>query len=197
MSRPVRIALLRHEKTAWNRAGRIQGRTDIPLDSEAGAALARLGLPPGFEHFAVASSPLARASETARLLTGDEPTIVPALAEMDWGRWEGLRGEDLLADPASGYRHVEDWGWDFQPPGGETPRRLWLRLRSWLATLDRDTLAVTHIGVMRVLMARAAGWDFSGPCPFAIKRRRLYVIERGEDGRLALHGEPVRLREAV
>jgi probable phosphoglycerate mutase len=196
MSKAIRIALMRHERTAWNRAGRIQGRTDIPLDEEARGRLARLSLPLGFERFVLLSSPLLRAVETARLLTGREPERVPALIEMDWGRWEGLRGEDLIADGSSGYRHIEDWGWDFQPPGGEAPRQVWHRLEPWLDMLDRDALVVTHIGVMRVLLARATGWDFSGTCPFKVKRGRLYVIERSATGRLSLTGEPVRLVEA-
>ena len=40
-----RLALLRHGHTDWNRAGRIHGRTDVPLDDEARADLAGLSLP--------------------------------------------------------------------------------------------------------------------------------------------------------
>ena len=36
----IRLALLRHGHTPWNREGRIQGRTDIALDSEAAEQLA-------------------------------------------------------------------------------------------------------------------------------------------------------------
>lgn len=196
MSKTLRIALLRHERTAWNRAGRIQGRTDIPLDDDGRRKLSGLSLPPDFAQFVVVSSPLQRASETARLLTGSEPVRVPALVEMDWGKWEGFRGEDLIADPGSGYRHIEEWGWDFLPPDGETPKAVWNRLGPWLDTLEQDTLAVTHIGVMRVLLARAMGWEFSGPCPYKIKRERLYLIERDPAGRLTSSGEPFRLVDA-
>lgn len=195
MTASIRIALLRHDRTAWNRAGRIQGHTDIALDEEARTALRGLALPSSFERFALVSSPLSRASETASLLSGREPARIPALVEMDWGRWEGLRGEDLIAYPASGYRHIEEWGWDFCPPDGETPLGVWHRLEPWLDTLAEDTLAVTHIGVMRVLLARATGWDFRGPCPFRIKRRRLHVVERDGQGRLTLSPEAIRLRE--
>ena len=37
----ARIALMRHGHTAWNRAGRIQGRVDQPLDDAARTHLAR------------------------------------------------------------------------------------------------------------------------------------------------------------
>lgn len=172
----IRLALLRHGPTAWNREGRIQGRTDMPLDEAARDELARLALPEGWGRAALVSSPLARAAQTARIVAGRPAAPVPALVEMDWGRWEGLRGADLAATPGSGFTHVEDWGWDFRPPGGESPAELRDRLRPWLDGLDRDTLAVCHIGVMRVLLAMAHGWAFSGPAPFRIARRRLFVL---------------------
>ncbi|MEY8837705.1 histidine phosphatase family protein, partial [Cribrihabitans sp. XS_ASV171] len=60
-----RLALLRHGHTEWNRAGRIQGRSDIPLDAEARAGLAGLALPDPWNRGELWSSPLARAVETA------------------------------------------------------------------------------------------------------------------------------------
>ncbi len=190
----TRLALLRHGHTHWNRAGRIQGRTDIPLDEDARAQLRGLRLPENWNDAELWSSPLKRAVETAELVSGQTPRTDPALIEMNWGDWEGQHGKDLIADPDSGYRHIEHWGWTYTPPNGEPPAALRDRLVPWAEGLARDAVAVCHIGVMRVLMAHATGWAFTGNAPFQIKRNRLYVIEvtpgdwRAED-------LPVRLAE--
>jgi len=189
----VRLALLRHGHTAWNRAGRLQGRIDQPLDDEARTHLSRLRLPNPFVNATLFSSPLVRAVETARLVSGREPLIVPDLIEMDWGAFEGQRGVDLIEDSSSGHRHIEDWGWDFRPPGGETPHEVWLRVEPWLRALRGDAVAVAHMGVMRAILARATGWDFAGPPPFKVKRDRLYVVDIAADGALSHDNIPVRL----
>ncbi|CUK13034.1 Phosphoserine phosphatase 1 [Ruegeria denitrificans] len=186
----TQLALLRHGHTHWNRAGRIQGRSDIPLDDDARAELAATQLPMQWKDSALWSSPLLRASETARLVAGREPKTSDALTEMNWGDWEGLRGVDLIADPNSGYRHIEDWSWDFRPPNGESPAEVWNRLHPWMDALSGDTVAICHIGIMRVILARAWGWDFNGPAPFKIKRNRLYIVDIAS---LCPLPEPVRL----
>tara|TARA_R110002074_G_scaffold114563_5_gene244935 strand:+ start:92 stop:439 length:348 start_codon:yes stop_codon:yes gene_type:complete len=111
---------------------------------------------------------------------------------MDWGTWEGKRGVDLIADPSSGFRDIEYWGWHFQPPNGDSPDMLRRRLLPWVTTLNSDTVAICHIGVMRVLLAHATGWDFDGPAPFQIKRNRLYLLEISPSGWRALP-DPIRL----
>jgi broad specificity phosphatase PhoE len=184
---------LRHGHTAWNRAGRIQGSVDQPLDDEARNHLARLRLPEEFAGASLISSPLSRAVETARIVARRDPLVAPELVEMDWGRWEGQRGLDLLADPDSGYRHLETWGWDYEPPGGETPRQVWDRIGPWVANLRGPAVIVSHIGVMRVLLARATGWNFEGMPPFQVKRDRLYRIAIREDRAMEFDNQPLRL----
>ncbi|MCG7518589.1 histidine phosphatase family protein [Ruegeria sp. Ofav3-42] len=184
------LALLRHGHTHWNRAGRIQGRSDIPLDDDARTELAGYQLPEPWEAAALWSSPLQRASETARLVVGREPSVSEALTEMNWGDWEGKRGVDLIADADSGYLHIEDWGWDYRPPNGESPAEVRARLQPWLEGLQGDTVAVCHIGIMRVILAGAWGWNFEGPAPFKIKRNRLYVIDLNSSDP---QPEPIRL----
>ncbi|KUP94454.1 glucosyl-3-phosphoglycerate phosphatase [Tritonibacter horizontis] len=193
----IRLALLRHGHTPWNRAGRIQGRSDIPLDEAARAELAAQRLPDDWPQAELWSSPLLRATETATLVTGQTPRTDPALTEMFWGDWEGLKGVDLRADPASGFRDIESWGWDYRPPGGETPAEVWTRLQPWLARLSRDSVAICHIGIMRMILARAHGWNFDGPAPFQIKRNRLFVVEITDTGHgLTPWSTPVRLLPA-
>ncbi|TNJ47733.1 histidine phosphatase family protein [Phaeobacter sp. B1627] len=188
----IRLALLRHGHTAWNRDGRIQGRSDIALDPDARRDLAALSLPAPWQAAALWSSPLLRATETAQLVAGRAPRTDAALIEMNWGAWEGLRGVDLRADATSGFRDIESWGWDFRPPGGESPAEVWHRLQPWVQSLDHDSVAVCHIGVMRMILARAHGWDFAGPAPFQIKRNRLFVVEIA-NGQLSPWRDPVRL----
>lgn len=190
----TQLAILRHGHTDWNRAGRIQGRTDIALDPEARAQLAALRLPAPWGDADLVASPLVRAVETARLVADRAPETTQALMEMDWGQWEGKRGVDLKADPASRFRDIEDWGWGYTPPDGESPADLRARLIPWAEGLRRDTVAVCHIGVMRVLLAHAMGWDFSGPAPFQVKRNRLYILHITPDGWRAAN-EQIRLEE--
>lgn len=193
----IRLAFLRHGVTGWNREGRIQGRTDIPLDTEGRERLSRLTLPEAWRDAALHASPLSRAVETAHLLGKGRPVRTdPRLIEMDWGAWEGLRGLDLRADPAGGYRDIEEWGWDFRPPGGESPADVRDRLTGWLHSLstrqesplpsgEREIhLVITHIGVIRVALALAWGWDFRGPPPVPVKRDRLYAMALADDGTL-------------
>ena len=188
----MRIALLRHGRTRWNEAGRLQGRADIPLSAQERTRLSGLALPSGWRGADILASPLRRARETAEILCGPAIREEAALVEMDLGGWEGNRGVDLLADPASGYAHVEEWGWDGRPPGGETPREVLARVAPVLSKLERDTVIVSHINVMRVVLASAHGWEFDGPMPFRIKRDRLHALRR-DGAAWAVEGEPERL----
>jgi probable phosphoglycerate mutase len=190
----IKLALLRHGHTPWNREGRIQGRTDIALDPEAAEQLSKLALPDSWGHADVWSSTLKRAAQTAQIVTRQTPKTSLALTEMDWGDWEGQHGKDLKADPQSGFKDIEDWGWSFAPRGGERVDAVLARLLPWANARTHDTLAVCHIGVMRVLLAHATGWNFEGPAPFQIKRNRLFVIEISAAG-WAMQANPIRLVE--
>lgn len=189
----VRIALMRHGVTAWNRAHRIQGRTDIPLDATGILDLQSRELPDEWRFAEIWSSPLMRARQTAQILGQVDPKVSDALIEQDWGVWEGQYGAELRADAISGFRDIEDWGWDYYPPEGESPKQIRSRLLPWMNDLTRDTVAVCHMGTMRVALALAHGWNFCGPCPFAIKRNRLYVLRReGESWRAQPESIPLR-----
>ncbi len=191
----VTLGLLRHFQTDWNRDHILQGRADRPLTEDARATLVTLAPPPPWDAARVIASPLSRAQDTAAALWPAFETD-PRLTELDWGAWEGRRGVDLLADPASGYAHVEHWGWDRRPPGGESPGDAWARIAPALADIaaeGRDAALVIHRGVMRVILARAHGWDFDRPEPFAIRRARLYTVTLDRDGLPRAAGPEARL----
>ncbi|MGF1659915.1 MAG: histidine phosphatase family protein [Rubrimonas sp.] len=191
------IALLRHFPTDWNEEGRLQGRVDRPLTDAARDALRRFRPPPPWDAAEIVASPLSRAADTARALWPDAPNRVdPRLVELDMGAWEGRRGADLLADPASGFRPVSEWGWDGGPPGGESPRAAFARVAPLLAEIaraGRATVLVAHRGLMRAILAVAWGWDYDRPEPFAIKRARLHPLRLDAGGAPVAPDPPIRL----
>jgi probable phosphoglycerate mutase len=163
----TRLAVLRHGPTAWNAEGRIQGRADIPLCANGAAALRGLTLPAAVAGWTALCSPLSRCRQTAALL-GLDPAIEPALLEMDWGVYEGQRLADLRAAGGAAFAAAEARGLDFEPPGGESPRRVQARLAPLLARIaatGAPVLAITHRGVIRALHAAARGWDMTGKPP--------------------------------
>lgn len=82
-------------------------------------------------------------------------------------------------------------GWDTTPPGGESPAEVLARVRAWLDELAAgegpDTWAtVTHMGVIRVVLAAALRWDFGDPAPVRLLPERLHRVRRRGDGLLQL-----------
>ena len=193
----VIIGITRHFETDWNALHRLQGRTDRPLTDAARTRAASLTLPPPWDDARLIATPLSRAIDTAALIAGHPPAVEPDLIELSWGDWEGQRGADLIEDPNSGYAHVEEWGWDMAPPGGgESPAMAWARIHPVLARIadaGKPALLVVHRGVMRVIMAKAWGWNFDSEEPFRIKRERIYPITLSDDGTPVAHGAEVRL----
>ena len=103
----MRIYLIRHGETDWNRDLRFQGRQNIPLNDSgraqaAAAALAMQNVPLNL----IAVSPLDRAQETARIIARyhvDTPFITDAdLIERDYGLLSGLPKDALEQFQAEG-----------------------------------------------------------------------------------------------
>jgi broad specificity phosphatase PhoE len=177
----TQLALLRHARTAWNAEGRIQGHTDTGLSEEGRAQWRGRALPAAVQGMRVVSSPLRRCLETAVLAGVAPAAIEPRLAEMRWGAWEGRRLEDLRRELGDAMRENEARGLDFRPEGGESPRDVLARVTQWMSTLEAPTLAITHRGVIRVVLAAATGWDMLGKPPAKLdwEAVHLFRIEGG------------------
>ena len=95
MVQRTEICFVRHGETEWNRVGRYQGTSDIPLNDlgiqQAQLVAARLA---GESWDAILSSPLTRAATTAQAIadaTGIEPIeLLVDLQERAYGDAEGL-----------------------------------------------------------------------------------------------------------
>lgn len=96
-----RVILWRHGQTDLNLSNRIQGSQDFPLNQtgidqarEAAIELAKL------QPVLIVSSPLSRAHDTALALgdlTGVTVETDQGLIERNYGEWEGLNREQILA----------------------------------------------------------------------------------------------------
>lgn len=176
------LVVIRHAATAWNAAGYMQGRRDIPLSDAGRADLASWTMPPECAAWRWVSSPLSRARATAAALHAGTVATDQRLLEFDWGEWEGPpgavkraaakraatratnrgRGPDTNIRDGRGGRD----GLDRRAPGGETMRDVQARVGPWLADIARTaqpTVAVTHKGVILAIYALATGWDLTTP----------------------------------
>ena len=181
----MKLALLRHGPTDWNATGRIQGHADIPL-SEAGLAkMGALRLP--LEITRIYSSPLLRTRQTAEALGLSVPIYDPRLMEQNWGTWEGLTRDEILA------RDGEDafikagakQGEAFRPGGGESTGELHTRVASFLKDVaqgEGDAVAVAHLGVLRAAYTLATGWDMSTPMPAELDVSKILVLTLDREG---------------
>jgi probable phosphoglycerate mutase len=149
----TRLVLARHGETAWSKSGQHTGRTDIPLTDLGREQARQLGAVLAGRSFSrILSSPLSRASDTARLAGfGDRLEIDPDLGEWDYGAYEGRRRVDIAHD---------DPGWTIwsRPiPNGESLVELGARADRVIARLlptGGDVLVFSHGHFLRVLAAR-------------------------------------------
>jgi probable phosphoglycerate mutase len=65
------------------------------------------------------------------------------------------------------------------------------RLRPWLAALaadGQDTVAVSHKGVIRVVLAMATGWDMKDRQPLKLDWQSMHFFRARADGSAAIEG---------
>ena len=179
------LALLRHGRTEWNAAGRLQGRADVALSPEGRLALTGRRLPAGLADARWHVSPLRRARETAALLGGDDSAVEPALIEMDFGEFEGRRLAELRAELGAEMARNEARGLDFLPPGGESPRMLQARLQPWLSAIATEGgrhVAVSHKAVIRAVLSLAYDWPMQDKPPVKLDWTCLHLFTLDADG---------------
>jgi broad specificity phosphatase PhoE len=195
----VLLALIRHGPTEWNAQKRVQGSIDIPLSEAGRVRMAGLLPPKGFETVRAFASPRIRARQTAALLGIENPIIDDRLAEQNWGQWEGLTREQMLARDGQDAFERAGRGLAFRPPGGESTAEVHARVESFfwdVAQGAEDAVAVSHMGVLRAAYALAAGWDMSAPMPSDLDLGAALVLELAPGGpaSIARLNAPLQLR---
>jgi alpha-ribazole phosphatase len=192
MSDPTRWWWVRHAPIA-GAAGRICGQMDVGCDTaDLDSFRALAGLLPRDAIWVVSS--LRRTRETADAIAAagmaiPEPLIEPHLAEQNFGRWQGLKWEEMqAADPAV---YAAFWRNPTRnaPPGGESYVAQIERTRAAVERLTaehpgRNVVSVSHGGTIRAAVAVAL--DLTPEAAMAVVVDNLSVtrINYVEDGLL-------------
>lgn len=155
------LYLIRHGQTDWNLRAALQGQTDIPLNEtgrrQALQAAQRLA---GVRFDAVYTSPLQRAAETARLVSGwPSRRITPdaRLTEISFGPYEGKDPHTLGPDFAAFFADPAH----YRPPqGGESLQSLLERTGDFARFAARQhpgqtLLAAGHGAALHALLTAA------------------------------------------
>lgn len=186
------IYLIRHGQTDWNAEGRLQGQQDIPLNDLGRSQASRNGerlaseLRDQAADFDFVASPLGRTRETMELLRtamGLDPAayrIEPRLMELSFGDWQGSTLAELQRETPDRVEARATEKWDFIPPGeaAESYEILSWRVGSWLTSVDRPTVCVSHGGVVRSVFRLVGNWTKEDACEMNVPQDRILKIDR-------------------
>jgi broad specificity phosphatase PhoE len=156
--RGLRLLLARHGATAWNEAGRYQGRADEGLSQRGQAQATQLGqwLVEETPEIVLHSGARRTAETLARALPQHQAISDPRWREIDHGEWEGLTYRQVLDQaPEQARAHWND-PLHIPAPQGETLLAVAERVQA--ATNDlianyagRCVLLVAHATSLQVL----------------------------------------------
>ncbi len=179
------LILLRHGYTGKRYRNRFVGSMDIPLDitgRKQAASLAKmLRFSPSVHCLC---SPLKRARETAEIAINSHKVSIeidPDLQEVNFGRWEGMTFDEILAKYPEGVKGWANFENDFAFPGGESIKDFLARIRRIadriIANQADTVMAFAHGGVIRALICHLLGLPPNHYILFKIDPASLTKIE--------------------
>lgn len=205
----MKVYLFRHGETDWNKDGRLQGQSDIPLNAfgrELAVKTAEALEGTLFDR--AFSSPLKRAEETARIILGNRDIPLATddrLKEISFGIYEGEKSIIARKDPAHPLHDLFCRPECYVPPEGaesfQTVReRAWEFLQEKIMPLEGtcgNVLVVAHGAFSRCLLSIIGDvplekfWEIELPnCAASI-----LSVENGkvsiEEKSVVYYGEPV------
>lgn len=186
----MRLIIIRHGESEWNRIGRYQGQADAPLSElgtrQAEALANRLRNEPIHTIF---TSPLQRARRTAEAVARHHAnvpfTVEPALLEIDHGDWQGLMSNEVMERFGPGLLEWRQHPTRSQMPNGESfsnilKRVLDFKERLYAQYANRNVLVSTHDVVVKILVADALGMDMDRINRIWVTNASVSVIEYGD-----------------
>ncbi len=189
----MRLLLVRHGETEWNKLGRFQGQEDTPLNPRGREQARETAIAAvTWQPTALYASPLSRTMETAQAISRlvGLPVVPQAgLKELALGELEGVTGEEMRR----GWPHVYQT-WREDPgaavmPGGESLGQL--QQRAWQAVSaleqahadDAVLVLVSHNFALRAIVAQVLGLPLSHFHRMSLSLGSIGVIESDARGR--------------
>jgi len=167
------MVLIRHGRTAWNLEGRVQGQSDVGLDTVGRQEAMAMGkyLATTTSYAAIYSSDLKRSIETADVIASAVSVQIvaePRLREIDAGQWEGMLFREVAPNERAALAAAPS---EYRFPQGETWTELQDRTADAIGEIARrhvgaSVLVVTHGGPIRaVLSSWGSGTAQDEPVP--------------------------------
>ncbi|ADM10062.1 phosphoglycerate/bisphosphoglycerate mutase [Parvularcula bermudensis HTCC2503] len=190
---PFPLYFIRHGQTDWNKEGRFQGHSDIPLNDTGKAQAGRNGqtlaaqLGPAAAAYDFAASPLSRARQTMEIirnalgLPASGYTLDARLLEVDLGDWNGQTVADIEAHSPGIWKKRQADKWAFAVPGGEAYKDAAVRIRHFLEDLRRPTVIVGHGASGRILRGYCIGLDQSRVGHLPSPQDRVFHLTEGTE----------------
>jgi broad specificity phosphatase PhoE len=167
----IKLILVRHGETAWNRERRVQGgSSDVGLDELGRKQVERLALELKEAKIdAIYSSPLKRALDTAMAIASHHQLVVqaePDLREMEMGELEGVPITEIGANLSQFLLQWRQGQGLERLPGGESvadlASRMWAIVQSIKAKHQQGTVVVvSHYFAIVATVCIALGWPLT------------------------------------
>lgn len=190
----LKLLLVRHGETDWNKELRYQGQRDVSLNATGIRQAHRAGeILKDYKPSALFASDLTRTFQTAEIIgkiIGLSPKREPRLREIHFGEWEGKTYPEVLELYPDEVKRWRECPLEAQVPGGETLRDVLRRILESLEDICSQTegnvVIVTHGGPIRLLLchigAEGAMWEYP------VKPGSVTVVEN-EGGKMRLLGQ--------
>jgi broad specificity phosphatase PhoE len=184
----MRLILVRHGESEWNRTGRYQGQCDAPLSElglrQADALASRLA---SETLDVIYASPLQRAKRTAQAIAKYHPNVPfkedEGLLEIHHGDWQGLYAPEVRERYAEQLQEWRVYPTRSQMPNGESFSNILKRTLNFRERVcrehgaDSNVVVSTHDVVVKILIADALGMHMDRINRLWITNASISVIE--------------------
>ncbi len=182
----IKLYLVRHGLTEWNKLNRFQGSSNIALAPEGIEQAKKLSQK--LKHYkfdAVYASDLDRAFTTAKRIAIPhqlEVKKIPELREIQFGKWEGLTIDEIKKTDEIDYNAWMEAPHSFEFPGegnlGNVQKRIMNGMREIIDKHNnQNILIVSHGGSLKIIILSLLALDLSFYHKFWLGNTSLSIID--------------------